>query len=128
VKKVVGAVRGGYGKSNGNLAQYGTDVKSQIQALKSRTPQQLLDDGWQDVTDPRMATKTNSLDLYNPETGLKIRFDKGVEGVSGFEGVDHYHIYNNHYTKKKVDFYYDINGNTVGHGSKSSHIVMGGND
>ncbi len=96
--------------------------------MKLKTPQQLLDDGWQDITDPRMAANTTSLDLYNPETGLKIRFDKGVEGASGFEAIDHYHIYNSNYTNKKVDFYFDIDGNAVGKGSKASHIVIGGGD
>ncbi|MBO5284234.1 MAG: hypothetical protein J6B43_14130 [Lachnospiraceae bacterium] len=103
-------------------------IKSQIQGLKTKTPQQLLDDGWQDITNPRMAANTTSLDLYNPETGLKIRFDKGVEGASGFEAIDHYHIYNNNYTNKKVDFYFDIDGNAVGKGSKASHIIIGGGD
>ena len=28
--------------------------------------------------------------------------------------------------KNKVDFYFDIDGNTVGKGSKASHIVIGG--
>ena len=84
----------------------------------------MLDDGWQDITDPRMAANTTS----NPETGLKIRFDKGVEGAYGFEAIDHYHIYNNNYTNKKVDFYFDIDGNAVGKGSKASHIVIGGGD
>ena len=103
-------------------------IKSQIQGLKSKLPQQLLDYGWQDITNPRMAANTTSLDLYNPKTGLKIRFDKGVEGAYGFEGMDHYHIYNNNYTNKKVDFYFDIEGNTVGKGSKASHIIIDGED
>ncbi|MFG6324302.1 MAG: RHS repeat-associated core domain-containing protein [Lachnospiraceae bacterium] len=108
-----------YGNESGNL-------KSQIQKLKLMTPQQLLANGWQDVTDPRMAINTLSKELYNPKTGMRIRFDKGVAGASGFEAVDHYHIYNKNYTNKKVDFYFDINGNTVGKGSKASHIVIGG--
>ncbi|GFI24361.1 hypothetical protein IMSAGC011_03158 [Lachnospiraceae bacterium] len=60
--------------------------------------------------------------------GEGIRYEKGVEGASGFESMDHYHIYNNNYTKKKVDYYYDIEGNPVGKGSKASHIVIGGED
>ena len=108
-----------YGNESGNL-------KSQIQKLKLMTPQQLLANGWQDVTDPRMALNTLSKELYNPKTGMRIRFDKGVAGASGFEAVDYYHIYNKNYTNKKVDFYFDINGNTIGKGSKASHIVIGG--
>lgn len=120
---ISGSIRNAWGSKSGTAT-----VKSQIQGLKLKTPQQLLDDGWQDITDPRMAANTTSLDLYNPETGLKIRFDKGVEGASGFEAIDHYHIYNSNYTNKKVDFYFDIDGNAVGKGSKASHIVIGGGD
>ena len=121
VEAVKSSVRSGCGRDT-------FTIKSQIQRLKSKTPQQLLDDGWQDITDPRMAANTTSIDLYNPETGLKIRFDQRVEGASGFEAIDHYHVYNDHYTNKKVDFYFDIDGNTVGKGSKASHIVIGGRD
>ena len=118
-----------YGDGAGDVVEGGSGtIKSQIQELKSKTPQQLLNNGWQDITDPRMAANTTSLDLYNPETGLKIRFDKGVEGACGFEAIDHYHIYNDNYTNKKVDFYFDIDGHTVGKGSKASHIVIGGED
>ena len=46
-----------------------------------------------------MAENTDSMGLYNAEKGLKIRFDKGKEGASGYEAVDHYHVYNNNYTK-----------------------------
>ena len=121
VEAVKSSVRSGCGRDT-------FTIKSQIQRLKSKTPQQLLDDGWQDITDPRMAANNTSIDLYNPETGLKIRFDQRVEGASGFEAIDHYHVYNDHYTNKKVDFYFDIDGNTVGKGSKASHIVIGGRD
>ena len=38
------------------------------------------------------------------------------EGTNGFEAVNHYHIYNPNYTKKKIDLYFDIYGNTVGKG------------
>lgn len=73
-----------------------------------------------------MAVNTTSRNLYNPKTGLRIRFDKGIEGANGFEGLDHYHIYNDSYTNKKIDFYFDIKGNTVGKGTKASHIIIKG--
>lgn len=73
-----------------------------------------------------MAARTTSREFYNPRTGMKLRFDKGVEGANGFEAVDHYHIYNPNYTKKKIDIYFDIDGNPVGKGSKASHIVIQG--
>ncbi len=96
-------------------------IKSEIQKLKTKTPQQLIYEGWKDVTDSRMAARTNSRELYNPNTMMKIRYDKAVQGASGYEGVDHYHIYNSNYTNKKVDIY----GNPVGKGTSASHIVIG---
>lgn len=75
-----------------------------------------------------MAANTTSREFLDPKTGLKIRFDQGVEGATGFEAVDHYHIYNSNYTNKKLDYYYDLNGNPVGKGSNASHIVIGGDD
>lgn len=39
--------------------------------------------------------------LDDPKSGLKIRFDKGVDGANGFEAVDHYHVMNPNYTNKK---------------------------
>ena len=108
------------GGSDGN-----NSIKNQINDIKSKYPDQLIDEGWNDVTDPRMSEKTDSMELVNPKTGLRIRFDKGTEGASGYEGVDHYHVYNNNYTNKKIDFYYDINGNLVGKGASASHIIIG---
>lgn len=46
----------------------------------------------------------------------------GKEGANGFEGMDHYHIYNPDSTGK-MDYYIDKNGNPVPKGSKPSHIV-----
>ena len=114
--KGVGAAAGG-SKETGNL-------RDKIASIKNKTPQQLLDDGWQDITDPRKALNTASRDYYNPKTGMKISFDAGKKGATGFEAVDHYHIYNPNYTNKKVDYYFDINGNPVGKGSKASHITI----
>ena len=95
-----------------------------INNIQSKLPQQLLEDGWEDVTDPKMSANTNSREFFDKKTGFKIRFDKGVDGANGFEALDHYHIYNPNYTNKKVDYYLDINGNPVGKGSKASHIVI----
>ena len=107
---------------------FGGSIGSKIKTIQSKTPEQLLADGWEDVTNPQMAFKTTSREFYDPKSGIKLRFDKGVEGANGFEAVDHYHIYNPNYTNKKLDFYFDINGNPVGKGSKASHIIIqGGN-
>ena len=100
-----------------------------IKNIQSKTPQQLIAEGWEDITNPKMAANTSSREYYDPTSGLKIRFDKGVEGANGFEAVDHYHVMNPNYTNKKVDYYLDINGVPVGKGSKASHIVIkGGNN
>ena len=72
-----------------------------------------------------MAENTTSRELINPETGLRIRFDAGIEGAYGYRGVDYYHVYNSNYTNKNLDYYFDINGNPVGKGTKESHIVIG---
>ena len=74
------------------------------------------------------AANTNSREFYNPKSGLKIRYDKGVNGENGFEAVDHYHVMNPNYTNKKVDYYLDIDGKPVGKGSKVSHIVIKGEE
>lgn len=48
--------------------------------------------------------------------------------ATGYETLDHYHIYNNNYTNKKLDYYLDINGTPVVKGTKVSHIVAGGKE
>ena len=105
-----------------------SDSASVIKNIQSKSPQQLIEDGWEDITNPKMATNTNSREFYDPKSGLKIRFDKGVDGANGFEAVDHYHVINPNYTNKKVDYYLDIDGKPVGKGSKASHIVIKGEE
>ena len=73
-----------------------------------------------------MAVNTTSREFFAPKSGLKIRFDKGVDRANGFEAVDHYHVMNPNNTSKTVDYYFDIDGNPVGKGSKASHIVIKG--
>ena len=99
-----------------------------IKNIQSKSPQQLIEDGWEDITNPKMAANTNSREFYDPKSGLKIRYDKGVDGENGFEAVDHYHVMNPNYTNKKVDYYLDIDGKPVGKGSKASHIVIKGEE
>ena len=100
------------------------DSSSTIKEIESKSPQQLIEEGWKDVTNPQMAENTTSRELYDYKSGLKVRFDKGVNNAKGFEAVDHYHVINPNYTNKKVDYYLDIDGKPVGKGSKSSHIVI----
>jgi hypothetical protein len=81
----------------------------------------LIDAGWQDVTHPLARANSNSIELLNPITGFKVRFDKGIPGEYGFSGVDHYHVYNPKPTGKG-DLYLDIDGNPVPRNSRASHI------
>ena len=114
----------------GNISQNAKVIDggydSIINNIQSKYPQQLIAEGWEDVTNPKMAVNTTSRELFDPKSGLKIRFDKGVDGATGFEAVDHYHIMNPNYTSKKVDYYLDIEGNPVGKGAKASHIIIKG--
>jgi len=86
-----------------------------------KDPQELVN-GWKDVTPEGMAKNTASREYIDPSTGMKVRFDPGKPGASGFEGKDHYHVYNPNGTTK-ADYYLDVNGNPVAKGSKASHIV-----
>jgi hypothetical protein len=65
----------------------------------------------------------HSIELSDPETGNKVRFDSGQPGEPGWEGKDHYHVHNPDATSKKVGAYLDINGNPVNRGAASSHIA-----
>ena len=78
--------------------------------------------GWKEVTDPRMAANSSRREFVDPQTGQKIAFDKGKPGATGFEGKDHYHMYNPNSTGKG-DFYLDINGNPVPKNNPASHIL-----
>ncbi|WP_231511811.1 DUF6531 domain-containing protein [Chondromyces apiculatus] len=85
-------------------------------------PDDLLDDGWEEVTHPEMAKNSNRREFYNPDLGYKVAFDKGVPGETGFEAVDHYHVYNPN-TTGKGDKFLDAADNPVPKGSKASHIL-----
>lgn len=81
----------------------------------------LLRSGWIDVSDSRQVANGH-YELMETSTGLRIRFDKGRAGATGFRGKDHYHIYNPNASGNK-DFYLDANGNPTSKNSKSSHIL-----
>jgi|JFJP01.1.fsa_nt_gi hypothetical protein len=85
-------------------------------------PKQLLLAGWVETTPQAMKDHTSAREYYNPKTGMKVRFDPKTIGALGFEGVDHYHIYNPQRTSKR-DYYLDSEGHPVPKGSKASHIL-----
>ena len=86
--------------------------------------EKLLQEGWIDVTKPEIAQNILSRDYQDPKTGLRIKFDSKKPNGTRFEAVDHYHIYNSNYTNKKIDYYFDIDGNPIGRNSNPSHIVI----
>ena len=86
------------------------------------TPEDLISQGWEDVTHPTARERTENRELVNPETGTRVRFDKGRPGANGWEGRDHYHVHNPEATSRH-DEYLDINGNPVRRNSKPSHIA-----
>jgi hypothetical protein len=69
-----------------------------------------------------MSAKATSKMYEDPDTGLKVRFDKGVASTSGYGGKDHYHVLNPNSTGKH-DYYLDKDGNPVPKNSKASHII-----
>ncbi len=86
---------------------------------KPENHEDLLDEGWEDVTHPN--NDSGNRDYYNPETGQKVRFDKGKEGASGHQGQDHYHVHNPNSTGNH-DLYLDKSGNPVPKGCNPSHV------
>lgn len=87
-----------------------------------KSPNKLVKNGWKDVTPDGMAKNTSSREYLDPNTGMKVRFEPGKPGSKGFEGKDHYHVYNPKSTGKD-DYYLDIDANPVPKGSKLSHIL-----
>ena len=48
-----------------------------VAASLPKDPDDLLDDGWKETTDPRAKDASNSRVFTEEGTGLEIRFDKG---------------------------------------------------
>ena len=57
-----------------------TGTKGHIADVASslpKNPDDLLSNGWTEITDPRAKTSSNSRVFKKKSTGLRIRFDKG---------------------------------------------------
>jgi len=103
---------------DGQWIVHNCDAADWIKQLP-KDPQELLDQGWRDVTDPSMKNRS---EFRDPQTGRKVVFDKGVSGATGYKGVDHYHVYNPSGNGSDSTKYLDKNGNVVRDGSNPSHI------
>ncbi len=77
-----------------------------------------LSDDWNEVTHPKMV---NRREFIYKNTNIKITFEVGIIGKTGFKAIDHWHRYNPN-TLNKHDLYLDRNGNPTRRGSSSSHI------
>ena len=98
-------------------------IKDTVQRFSNQLPQdpnQLVKEGWQDVTHPEKA-KLGQRKIQHPTEKLQVEFHPGESGKLGWKGQDHYHIHNPNRTGK-ADHYLDIQGNPVAKNSRASHI------
>lgn len=110
--------------SKGNSGEFSLtkgDIIQTIQNLPPKPDAKFLEE-WDDIIAPRAIAKHNGRDYKNKRNGLKIRFDPAKTGAPGFEGKDHYHVYNTE-SKSLKDVYLDENANPVRKGATSSHII-----
>lgn len=101
-----------------------TGTRGHIVSVASSLPKNgsdLLSQGWEDISDPR-ATANGHHTYRELSTGLRVRYDEGEPGASGFAGKDHYHILNPDAHNNR-DMYLDSDGNPVPKNSKESHIL-----
>ena len=96
------------------------DIIELIKSLPPAPTQAFLQE-WKEFI-IKSAQKLNHREFYHNITKLRARFDAKKEGAPGFEGKDHWHIYNP-FTRGKIDTYLDKNGNPVKDGSDPSHII-----
>ena len=89
-----------------------------------KTGNMLFSRGWVDISHPKQA-ENGSFSYKDPNTGLRIRYDKAISGAPGFSGKNHYHILNPDAHSSR-DMYLDKDGNPCARGSKRSHILPEG--
>lgn len=78
------------------------------------------DPSWTDVSHPKGA-QHGHYEFLDPNTGEKIRFDKGNPKEQGHKSKDHYHRYNPNATGRE-DKYLDNKGNPTAKDSDASHL------
>lgn len=97
------------------------DIIDLIRSLPP-TPNQGFLKEWNEFIIETVSDKVLPREFYHKVTNLRVRFDAAKEGATGFEGIDHWHIYNP-FTSGKKDTYLDKDGNPVKNGSDPSHII-----
>lgn len=110
------------GLFNENTADGKQDEDEGKSALPDN-PDDLLDDGYEDVSHPD-AADAGHRKFHNPETGDTLRWDKGKSGAPGHRGRDHYHRQNPNATGKE-NANLDSQNNPVRSGSNKSHLYSG---
>lgn len=108
------------------MSYHYSGTKGHISDVASSLPsngKSLISQGWKDISHPQQAAN-GSHTYEEPSTGLRIRFDEGAPGESGYAGKNHYHILNPNATGPR-NMYLDKEGNPVGKNKKASHIVPG---
>jgi hypothetical protein len=83
-------------------------------------PDDLRAEGYKEISDPRAVARGHRT-FTNPETGDRIRFDKGDPNEPGYARRDHYRRMNPNSVNKR-DYYLDKNGNPTSRSSDDSHI------
>ena len=63
----------------------------------------------------------NRSDFIYKNTNIKISFEKGINGETGYKAIDHWHRHNPN-SLNNHDFYLDRNGKPTGKGKNPSHI------
>ncbi len=97
------------------------DIVDLIRSLPPAPTQAFLQE-WNEFISAKITKVLNHREFYHIKSKLRARFDKAREGATGFEGKDHWHIYNP-FTRNKIDTYLDKDGNPVKDGSDASHII-----
>ncbi len=77
-----------------------------------------LSNDWKEVTHQDMV---NRRDFIYKNTTIKISFEKGIPGETGYKAIDHWHRHNPN-SVNKHDYYLDRRGKPTGKGKNSSHI------